>query len=78
MKLSNFIEGLKILQSYYKNDKDCHIGAEHDFFFAYRTDIPLTKEDVQKMVKLGWEQSSGGITESGGEYDPDGTWSTNL
>ena len=41
MKLSNFIDGILILQSYYKTD-GYSIGAEHDTFYAYATDLPVS------------------------------------
>ena len=56
MKLSNFIEGLKILQPYYKDGDGYHIGAEHDQFYADQTERPLTAKDVQRMIDLGWHQ----------------------
>ncbi len=71
MKLSNFIEGLKTLQPYYEGGDGYHIGAEHDQFYAYITDLPLTTEDVQKMRELGWFQPEQGDD----EYDPEDGWS---
>lgn len=71
MKLSNFIEGLKILQPYYLGGDGFHIGAEHDQFYCYQTDSPLTPEDVQKMRDLGWFQPETGDD----EYDPQEGWS---
>ena len=71
MKLSNFIEGLKTLQPYYEGGDGYHIGAEHDQFYAYKTDKPLTQEDVQKMRVLGWFQSG---QDDGTEYDPEDGW----
>ena len=56
MKLSAFIEGLRILQPYYEGGDGFHIGAEHDQFYCYQTGKPLSPEDVQKMFDLGWFQ----------------------
>lgn len=75
MKLQNFIDGLKTLQPYYEGGDGYHIGAEHDQFYCYMTDCPLTPEDVQKMLTLGWFQPDNGISEDGGEYDPENGWS---
>lgn len=75
MKLSNFIEGLKTLQPYYKDGDGCHIHAEHDQFYAYAPERPLTPEDVQKMIDLGWFQPEDGLDSDGGEYDPENGWS---
>jgi hypothetical protein len=72
MKLSNFIKGLKTLQPYYKGGDGYHIGAEHDQFYAYQTERPLTSEDVQKMRDLGWFQPE---QEDDAEYDPENGWS---
>lgn len=71
MKLSNFIDGLKILQHYYDND-GYTIGAEHDQFYAYATDRPLSPEDVQKMRDLDWFQPE---QDDDADYDPDEGWS---
>ena len=72
MKLSNFIEGLKTLQPYYKDGDGYHIGAEHDQFYAYQTERPLTTEDVQKMRALGWFQPD---QDDDAEYNPEDGWS---
>lgn len=56
MKLSNFIEGLKILQPHYEGGDGYHIGAEHDQFYAYATATPLTDAEVTRMRELGWFQ----------------------
>ena len=42
MKLSEFLEGLTILKPHYKGGDGFHLGAEHDVFYAYATDTPLT------------------------------------
>lgn len=72
MKLSDFLEGLQTLRPYYHGQDGYHIGAEHDQFYAYATDTPLTVEDVQKMRDLGWFQPEQGDNE---EYDPENGWS---
>ena len=71
MKLGNFIEGLKTLQPYYTGGDGYHIGAEHDQFYAYMTDKPMTAEDVGKMRELGWFQPE----QDSEEYDPENGWS---
>lgn len=75
MKLSNFVEGLKVLQPYYINGDGYHIGAEHDQFYAYKTDIPLTEKDQKRMVELGWFQPESGMSEYNEDYDPENGWS---
>ncbi len=65
MQLNNLIEGLTILRPYYDDPNGHHIGAERDQFFAYATDRPLLpKPDFEKMLGLGWFQ-----TTVGGEPD---------
>lgn len=72
MQLSNFIEGLKTLQPYYKNIDGYHIFAGHEQFFAHATDRPLSLEDVQKMRDLGWFQPD---QDDDAEYSPEDGWS---
>jgi hypothetical protein len=71
MRLSNFIDGLNILRSYYDDQNGFHIGAEHDQFYAYATDKPLTPEDVQRMRDLDWFQPELGDA----PYDAGEGWS---
>ena len=72
MRLGNFIAGLQTLQPYYDDGDGYHIGAEHDQFYANSTDKPLTPQDVQKMLELGWFQPE---QEEGEPYDPAEGWS---
>ena len=72
MKLNNFLEGLKTLQPFYKDGNGHHIGAEHDQFYAYATDTPLTPEAVENMLALGWFQPE---QEDEAPYDPEEGWS---
>jgi len=72
MRLNKFIEGLNTLRPYYKDGDGHHIGAEHDEFYCYKTERPLTPEDVQKMRDLGWFQPD---QEDDAEYDPEKSWS---
>ena len=85
MKFSNFIDWLNILKKYYKKIDGYHIGVEHDQFYAYETDFPITPEDVQKLLDLGWFQleliqiDGGTVIDCGAavgaEYNPKATWS---
>lgn len=71
MKLSAFISGLNILKPHYNGGDGYHLGAEHDQFYAYPTDTPLSDEEVQQMRGLGWFQP-----EMPDEpYDPKEGWS---
>jgi hypothetical protein len=57
VKLNEFVEGLQILIPHYKNGGDgYYIGAEHDQFYAYATETPLTDAEVTRMRELGWFQ----------------------
>jgi hypothetical protein len=70
MKLSNFIEGLQILQQYF--DKDGYkIGAEHDEFYVYKTDRPVSHEHVERLKFLDWFQPG---QEEQAPYDPEESW----
>ena len=76
MDLNSFIEGLKTLKPYYDNGDGYHIGADHDHFYAYATDRPLTPEDVQKMRDLGWFQTGQeDEDDDSAAYDPEDGWS---
>lgn len=75
MRLSEFIDGLNTLRPYYTDGDGFHIGAEHDQFYAYKTDKQLTPDDQKRMVALGWFQPECGMSAYGGEYDPDNGWS---
>lgn len=77
MNMSNFRAGLEILSRYH--DKEFHGGAEHDQFYVYATDRPVTPEDVAKLVELGWfqEEADTGTDEdfAAKHYDPEEAWS---
>ena len=76
MKLSNFIEGLTILRKYYAKPDGYHIGAEHDQFYAYATDLPLSDGDLEMMRALGWFQpDSDNNEDTPPPYDPNDGWS---
>jgi len=84
MTLGNFIDGLRVLQPYYKDPNGYHIGAEHDQFYAYPTQRPVDPGDVVKLRRLGWFQpevdSDGDEDEAPeaqliDEYDPEEGWS---
>ena len=74
--LSKFIQALQIFQKYY--DKDGYnTGAEHDQFYVYPTDKPLSEEDLRTVVVLGWFQEE--VGHEGvfqvSDYDPSEGWS---
>lgn len=52
MKLSNFVEGLQIIQKH-EGDAFC-LRAEHDQFWVSSTDLAMPAEDTAKLEELGW------------------------
>lgn len=77
MKLQNFIEGLKILQKYFNDPNGYHLGAEHDQIYVYATNNPLSEEDINKLLELGWFQDENDIIdgECDQTYNPESSWS---
>lgn len=75
MKLSNFVDGLTILRGYFDSD-GYEIGAEHDIFYVYQTDRPLSDEHLAKLIELGWFQEglAGGDEFKAENYDPEEGW----
>jgi hypothetical protein len=70
VNFSKFVDGLNILKQYYDNLNGFHMGSEHDTFYTYRTDRPLTESDVEAMKALGWFQPE----PKGEDYDPEEGW----
>lgn len=76
MKLDKLIQGIQILQLYYTDPTGYHTGAEHDEIFMYRTDKPVSTEDVTKLIELGWfQQDVPGDEFTVESYDPEESWS---
>jgi hypothetical protein len=71
MKLSKLVAGLRIAAPYYDDQDGYHIGAEHDQLYLYKTDQPMSSEDVAKMRELGWFQPDS----EEDAYDPEDGWS---
>jgi hypothetical protein len=65
MNIKDFKDGLEILIKYYDNQEGFHLGAEHDIFYMYPTDNPVSDSDVELLRNLGWHQEDC-------EYDGDG------
>lgn len=49
-----FIEGMNILQKYFKDPAGYHIGADHDVIYVFKTDKSVSKEDKERLIALGW------------------------
>lgn len=74
MKLSDLIDGLEILRLYFDNPNGYHVGAEHDQFYVFATNKPVSASDVARLAELGWFQPDCGW--NGPEsYDPAEGWS---
>lgn len=67
-KLSNVMQGMKILSSYYHDVNGYHVAAGHDQLFMYTTDKVVTDQDVAELKRLGWFQDED-------QYDPNEGWS---
>ena len=83
MTLNNLIEGLKIFKKYYEKEGDNYcISAEHDVFYVYKTDKPITEEDFNKLIDLGWIQEDVDGEEDGeanrkySKYDQYESWAS--
>lgn len=72
MNLGDFIRGLTTLQGYYDNPYGYHIGAEHDQFYAYPTDSPVSEDDFRILKGWGWFQVD---VEDEDVYEPNAGWS---
>ena len=60
MKTQQVIDGLVLLQKYRDHKDSYDIGADHEVIYAYSTTRPLTTQDIQKMIDLGWHQEYDG------------------
>lgn len=75
MRSSNVIEGLAILYAYAGDEQYC-IGAEHDIIYFFKTEDPVSKSDLLKLVIMGWfqEVDTGDRDFEVGDYDPEESW----
>ena len=72
MRWDSFKTGLDILDKYFHDKAGFHIGAEHDQFYVYKTDNPMSDPDATAMRELGWFQEG---ANDGDPYDPENGWS---
>jgi hypothetical protein len=76
VNLKNFCGGLEILRPYFNDPNGYHIGAEHDQFFVFATDMPVSAEDVATLRALGWFQPEVDEDDDGNQqYEPGEGWS---
>lgn len=83
MKTKSIIEGLTILNRYYKDPDGYNNGAEHDIIYAFETDRPVSPEDVVRLVELGWSQHEVEPSDEGEgfravDYDPGEGWAAHV
>lgn len=73
-KLSSLIAGLQILERHYLPDNRPGIGGgkSGSFFEIVPTDTPLSMEEYDTMVSLGWEQ--GPYIDGAEGYNPSVDW----
>lgn len=69
IRFFNFVEGLNILRGYY--DCDFIIYGELDTFRVRSTDRPVSQEDYNSLLKLGWKQPMVSILSG---YDRHADW----
>ena len=67
MRTIDILSGISLLMTYFDDQEGYNVGCEHDELRVYATDRPLTDEDVQKMIDLGWHQEHDGR----GDYSED-------
>jgi hypothetical protein len=81
MTIGKFAAGIAILVGYFdKPDENYAVGAEHDQFYVYPTDRPLSDEDVTALKAAGWFQPDvrvpdGAKSRAEAPYDPREGWS---
>lgn len=66
--LNEILQGLLILKKYFDAGNKYNTGAEHDVFYVYKTDRPLSNSDVKEMKKNNWFQ------EDVDDYDEEEGW----
>lgn len=75
-KTSAIIEGLQIFSKYCVDGYNTQ--AEHDTFYHYATDTEIQKDDLEKLILLGWFQPDAELEDddefSADDYDSDNSW----
>lgn len=79
MRTVDIVAGMNLLLPYYKDQEGYNVGCEHDELRMYATDRPLTPEDLDKMIALGWHQEHDGRGDYSEDfapkhYRPDEAW----
>lgn len=76
MKTRDVIAGLIILQKYRDSQDGYDLYADREQLFAVSTSRPLSIDDIEKMVALGWFQDIYYLGEyfAPEDYDEEETW----
>ncbi len=78
MNLRDFKAGVEIISRYYNDPDGYHIGAEHDVFYMYQTNKPISKHDLEALIKHGLFQEEVKYENSdefqAADYDPEEGW----
>lgn len=57
MHNKNFVEGINIISKYIPETETFSIGADHDILWFGDYNWVTNKEDVQRLLELGWFES---------------------
>lgn len=78
MNTKDILAGMSVLLPYYDKQDGYHTGAEHEELRMFKTSRPLTPEDLDKMIALGWHQEHDerdyGKDFAPSDYRPDEAW----
>lgn len=55
MTLTKLVNGLNILKEYYHRG-DAYLSAMGDEVYCPKTDLPISKEDFDYLISIGWQQ----------------------
>lgn len=79
-RTENFFLGVDILRSYCKDGPENleMWSMDNAVGFQYCCLDPLSQEDIQRMLALGWYQSGGATKENPAKYDTKACWRFNL
>ena len=78
MRTENIAAGMTTLLPYYTDSKGYHVSVAHEEMRMRATTRPLSPEDLDKMIALGWHQEYTGRNYSedfsSKDYRPDEQW----
>ena len=68
MNTKSLMRGIQTLLPYYDDENGYHSGSDHDVFYMFATDKPVSEEDQEELEVLGWYQPHGA------EYSQSESW----